>query len=792
MLRSYFKTAWRQLLNHKIFSIVNIAGLALSLTAFWLIALFVADELSFDRYHDKADRIYRVVSHGRWENGSFDITGTSGALAQSLKNDFPEIEQTVRLNIEGGGIISYGQKKMKADSIMFADNSFFSVFSYSFIAGDPQTALSKPRCIVLTQTLAAKLFGAPEQAINKTLYFQNNFPNLVTGVIRDVPGNSHFTFAAIRSFDDHYTTDPANLSIFTYLLLKPGANAGNLIKKLPAFSARSFPDSAANIKYALELQPLTAIHLHSDLSYELGNNRNMQFIYVIVIIALLILAIALINYVNITTARAFVRLKEVAVRKIIGASKGSLLKLFLTESVTITVLSAALSFLSVLLLLPWFNRLTGKNLELWQFGGIATAASLLLCTLLLGLLGGLYPSLILSVLKIIPSLKNQLGGRKGQLFLRKALVVFQFGVTVVLIALSLLVYRQLGYMLQMDLGFNKSQVLTFHIDNKATREKEAVIKNRLQQHPFIKAAALAGNPIGNNDIGMLDYNPEMNGVINTRASNLGYGLQIDESFIPTLQMKIIDGRNFTKGMASDSQSVLVNEALVKKAGWSNPIGKRIQVAGPVPKIVVGVVRDFHLYSAQHKIEPMVLLLPRGNADKDNVYVRIDPTHASEAIRYIEQTFKSIDPEALFEYHFLDENFARQYIAEERQGKLLLGFTILAIIIAALGLFALITFTAEQRVKEIGIRKVLGATVGNLTGLLSFSLVKLVLAALIIAFPVAFFIMHKWLEDFAYRTSVSWWLFGIAGLLALVIAITTISFQAIRAARANPVKSLRSE
>ncbi|WP_018629403.1 ABC transporter permease [Niabella aurantiaca] len=792
MFKNYFRTAWRQLNRNRLFALVNIFGLALGLTAFWLIALFIADELSFDRYHEKADRIYRVVSHGRWQGGGFDITGTSGPLAQAMKDNFPEIEQTVRINAEGGGVIRYKDKKLKEDTILFTDKSFFHIFSHRFLAGDPSGALARPRSIVLTKTVAEKLFTNWENAVGKTIFFENNFPNLVTGVIEDVPRNSHFTFSGLRSFDDNYTTDPGNFMLYTYLLLKPGASSKNLISKLPAFSAKMFPDTTGKVKYNLELQPVTSIHLHSDLSYELGENRSVKFIYIVGAIAILILIIALINYVNITTARSSVRLKEVAIRKIVGSSKRHLIGLFLIESVVTALLASCISILLAIALMPWFNALNGKQLELFHFGTGYTILALSGVSLLLGSIGGLYPALLLSAFRVIPSLRNQMVGKNGQALFRKGLVVFQFAVTVTLIAVSMLVYKQLKYVLHKDLGLNKNQVLTFHIDRLDTRRKIGRLEESLRQNPDIKGVAVAGNPIGNNDIGMLDYSPEINGVVDPRATNLGYGLQVDASFIPTLEIGLLNGRNFVEGSATDSQSVLVNETLVKKAGWKSPVGMQIQVGGPGLKTVIGVVRDFHIYSLQHKIEPMVLLLPGKNEDKDNVYVRIGTDHMKATIAFIESTFKQMDADALFSYHFLDDNFARQYVKEERQGNVLLGFTILAIVIACLGLFALITFTAGQQVKELGIRKVLGASVASLVRLVSFYLLKWICLSLLIAFPVSYIVMNKWLDDFAYRTSVSWWLFVLAGLIALVIAFATISVQAVRAATANPVKALRSE
>jgi putative ABC transport system permease protein len=796
MYKNYFKVAWRNLQKNKIFSFINVAGLGLSLAAFWLIALFIAQELSYDRFHENADRIYRLASHGKWEGDKFDITGTSAPTANALKNEFPEVEQTVRIDAEGGGIISYNEKHFKDDAVFFTDPSFFKVFTFHFLAGDPANALSKPGAVVITKTLSDKLFATPEAAINKTIYFDNNSPNQVTGVIDDVPENSHFTFDALRSMPSNYSGQWQNFSIYTYVLLKKHADVNKLRAKMPAFVTKYFTKNSDDIKYSIELQPLTSIHLHSHLGYELGNNRDITYIYVMAIVGLLIILIAFINYTNITTARASVRLREVAVRKIIGSSRKNLVTLFLTESITVILLAAAFSVVLVILVMPLFNELTGKHLSPWYFGVLNSIFYLCIFSFVAGLIGGLYPAVFLSGFKTIPALKNQAGNLHTQVLFRKSLVVFQFSVTIVMIAASIVIYSQLNYVSQKDLGFNRKQVLTFHLDSRPLRSKIAALRSALMQNPQVQAVASAGNPIGNNDIGMMDYSVEKNGVLDPH-SNLAFGLTIDENFIPAMQIKMKEGRNFSESMPTDSNNVIVNEAFLKKQGWTNGIGKRISRGpdsnGETPySTIIGVVRDFHIYSLQHKIEPMIMQLPKTAIDKDNVYVRLSTNNIPQTLQFLEQTFRKFDQESPFDYHFLDKNFAAQYVAEQKQGEVLLSFTILTICIACLGLFGLITFTTEQRVKEIGIRKVLGASVQNLVAMLSGGLLRLVLLSMLIAIPVGWMVMNKWLQDFAYRIHIQWWMFALAGAIALLIALATLSFQSIKAAMANPVKSLRTE
>ena len=766
----------------------------MSFTAVWLIALFVAHELSYDRYHEKAGRIYRLVSHGKWGTEKFDITGTSGLAAAAMKNDFPEVEDAVRIHSEGGGVLTYEDKTIKEEAIFFSDPSFFTIFTWHFLAGNTH-ALEKPNSIVLTRSFAAKLVPDPASALNKTVKMDNTLYT-VTGVIDDVPDNSHFSFKAVRSFPANFRSDWGVQEHYTYILLKKNAAVERLRAKLPAFVIKYLTINAVNIHFTLELQPLTSIHLHSHLAYELGYNHDVKYTYVISIVGLLVLLIALINYINITTARASIRLREVAVRKIIGSNGKNLVRLFLTESF-ITILCAAIIGLAlVLLTMPLFNYVTGKQLSIWQFGVVRTVLCILAFCVITGFIGGWYPAFFLSKFKTIPALKNQLGDVKGQTVFRKSLVLFQFAITVVMITTSLIIYLQLNFMLNTDLGFNKKQLLTFHLDSRTVRTQVETLRSALLQNPMVKAVASASNPIGNNNIGMTDYSVEKNGVFD-QHSNLAYIMNFDPDFIPAMQIPLQEGRNFSKQIASDSQTVIVNEAFVKKQGWASAIGKRVSRGkDSTGKLfiatIIGVVKDFHIYSLQHRIGPMVMELPQQAYDRDNVYVRIDERNLAQTLKYIERTFRKFDAASPFEYNFLDKNFAAQYGAEQKQGKVLLGFTMLTIVISCLGLFGLITFTVGKRVKEIGIRKVLGASIQNTVVLLTKSLLQVVLISLLLAVPVSWLISNKWLEDFAYRIQLQWWMFALAGIISLLIAFATLSVQAIKAALANPAQSLRTE
>jgi len=796
MIKNYFIVAFRNLKRNKIFSFINIGGLAIGLAACWLIALYVANETSYDSYHARANRIYRVAQHGSWSGGNFDLAVTPPPMAAALKTEYPEIEQTVRFDAEGGGAITYGNQRLQVGDMMFADSTVFKVFSYSFLYGDPSTALSKPQSIVITKTLAKKIFGDVATALDKTIILGNNDGCLVTGVIDDVPLNSHFTFSALRSMPADMGGSWGNSSLYTYVLLKEKAGIEKLKAKQSSFFNKYLKADVGNAKYTMEFQPLTSIHLHSNLSFEIGPNGNIGYVTIFSLVAALILIIASINYMNLSTARSSLRVKEIGVRKVNGSRRGQLVLMFLSESVLITFIASALAILLLNLLLPWFQHFIGKELTIWHFGVWPTIFFLVGFSLLAGCFSGIYPALFLSGFKLIPSLKGQTGNHKGNFVFRQSLVVLQFAITIAMIVGSLVTWQQLQYVAKKDLGFNKDQVIVFHLAHNMRKQIPA-IKQELQQNPLIESVATASNPIGNNNIGGRDYAITADGTTPAK-SNKANAFQVDEDFIPTLQIKLAAGRNFSTSLFTDKdKAVIVNETLAKDAGWKDPIGKRIQMGkdslgNPFTYEVAGVVKDFNIYSLQHKIEPLILQLPPQVNDKDNMYVRLNRSNIKAALAFASSVCKKYNPADPFEYNFLDQNFARQYEAEQMQGSLLMIFTVLAISIACLGLFGLVTFTAEQRRKEIGIRKVLGSSVSGIVLLLAKDLLKLVMLAIVIATPIAWLAMNNWLQNFAYRTNIGWWLFAMAGAMALLIAFVTVSFQAIKAALANPVNSLRSE
>lgn len=794
MLRNYLKITIRSLWKNKLFSGLNVVGLGVGMAAVWLMVLYVVDELSYDRFHTKADRIVRVVHYAQWPSGSLKLAPTSAPYAAALKNDYPEIEKTVRIQPEGGGVMSVNDKKLEVNDICFADNTFFSIFTFPLLYGDPATALSKPQSIVLTKSLAESLFGDAKKAIGNVVEFSNHFPNTVTGVMDDVTENSHLQFRAVRSLPANYTNGWENFELYTYLLLNEGSDVKALEAKLPPFYDKYIKKEMGELDYRLELQPVTSIHLNSHLDYEISPNGNVTTVYTFAVVALLILLIACVNYINLYTARSLKRTREVGVRKAIGSYRLQLIGQFLTESMLMTFIAGVVSISLVTVALPYFNQITDKTLSVGGLGNTLLVIAIL--SVLIGMLSGLYPALLLSNFRPVSALKGQVGNQLGSITFKQSLVVFQFVATVALITCSAVVYQQMRYVQHKDLGFNKDQVLTFHIDNGDVRQRVDALKEQLLRSPLIEGASAASNPIGNNNIGGAGMFFEQNGIMPT-ATQIVQKFSVDSDYFKTLGIKVMQGRGFSESFKSDLWgAVVINETLQKQLGWKNPIGKRVKYyidsdKNTAEARVVGVIKDFHTYSLQHKIEPLVLGLP-APFDKDNVYVRIKPAKVAEALAYIQSVYRTFDPSATLDFHFLDENFSRQYKAEQKQGEVLLTFTILAILIACLGLFGLAAFAAEQRTKEIGVRKVLGASVGSIVVMLSRDFLKLVLVSIVIATPLAWYAMSKWLQDFAYRIEIQWWVFALSGLLAVSIALLTVSFQSVKAALMNPVKSLRSE
>jgi putative ABC transport system permease protein len=779
-------------------------GLSLGMATCFIIMLYVQDELSYDRFNQYADRIARVVFRADINGGKINESVTMPPVAQTMKRDFPEVEEATRLLSFGTPKILYKDKVFKDDRFALADPNFFSLFTLPMLEGDPKTALGQPYSVVITQSTAKKYFGR-DNAIGKTIILtnDNNQPYKVTGVMKDMPANAHFhfdLFGSMTGFANAKSDTWLGGNYHTYVLLKPGTDLKRIEARFPAMVKKYMgPQIQQQLGLSLEqfitkgnsfgfvLQPLTDIHLHSNTSTEFEPGGNKMYVYIFAGVALFMLLVACINFINLSTAGSSKRAKEVGVRKVAGSNRFQLIKQFLSESILISFLALLIAFVLVQLALPAFNAISGKSLgfdirPLLAFIGLG---------LMVGLIAGIYPAFYLSSFKPVAVLKGKLTGHPGSFGLRSSLVVFQFFVSVALIIGTIVVYQQMKYIQSKDLGYDKEQLLT--IPNSYTLGKnEQVFKQQiLQDTRIINATTSLFKPAGPSDYNNALAYPQGNDnlVVN------GVEYHVDEQYIPTLGMKMASGRNFSKNFATDSSGIILNETAAKALGWNalTAIGKTVIRQNSdkginFPFHVIGVVKNFNFKSLHETISPLYMTLqPEGG-----LIFKVKTADIPGLLATMKKQWDGYNSGEPFTYSFMDDLFNKTYSTEQKTGAVLNIFSILTIIVACLGLFGLVTYTAEQRTKEIGIRKVLGASVTQVTEMLSKEFLKLVLIASLIAFPVAWWAMNQWLQGFAYRIHISWWVFVIAGLAALGIALVTVSFQAIKAATANPVTSLRSE
>ncbi|HVW60880.1 MAG TPA: ABC transporter permease [Puia sp.] len=806
MFRNYFKIAFRNLRRSKFTTTINIAGLALGIASCLLIILFVQHELSYDRYNEKADRIFRVVLRGKMQVGELKEANVMPPVAATLKKDFPEIEEATRIRPYGAPRIVYGNKLFREDQIAYVDSNFFRVFTVPLIKGNPNTALVDPNTIVISRSVAKKYFGN-EDPIGKVVKFKDNKNTaVVTGMFDEIPDNSHFHFGILASMSTlPESREPSWLSsnFFTYLVLPEHYDYKRLEAKLPqeidkyvspqlqqalGLTMEQFKKNGNSI--GLYLQPLTDIHLHSDLTGNIEPTGNLSYVYIFGAVAIFMLLIACINFMNLSTAAAFKRAREVGIRKVMGSVKGQLIRQFLLESLMLTAISLALALVLVGIALPFFNDITGQHLDLRLSTHPWLIPGLLVLGLFTGLLAGSYPAFFLSSFNPITVLKGKLTGGKGSAGFRSGLVVFQFFISISLIIGTMVVYGQLSYMRNKDLGYNKDQVLVIQ-EIFWLGDNRNAFRQQLLQDPRVLSVTTsgflpAGPTNGNNFFAYSDNKKDQ------MIKNLCY--DVDENYIPTLGMTMMKGRNFSKGYGSDSTGIIVNESAVRAFGWEgNPLGHTIthtENNGVATTFhVIGVVKDFNFRSLHEQITPLVMKL---GPDYNNFIVKIRTKDVKGLLSALQRQWAAMTTESAFSYSFLDQRFDNMYRSEQNIGLIMGIFAGLTIFVACLGLFGLATFTAAQRVKEIGIRKVLGADVTGLVALLSKDFLKLVGIAFLVAAPVAWWAMSRWLEDFAYRITMSWWIFAGTAFLSLLVALLTIGSQALKAAMANPVKSLRSE
>jgi len=798
MIRSYLKIAVRSLMRNKVYSALTLLGLASGMACAILLGLYVYDELTFDQYHVHTADIYRLNTHIKWGDNDLNMGVGSAPMALALRQEYPEIRNVLRVKLDNAVSFRAGTKSLYAQNVIYADSALFSFFDYAFIDGQPQTALRTPNGVVLTHKLALSLFGRTDGLLGKVVRVKDNYPLTVTGVLQDVPTNHHLAFEAILPYANRQlnSIDLNKWDSFgtaTYVLLHPDVDVRQLDRKMPAFYkkyiARAIGDDDATqrVTFTITFQPLKDMHLYSAHLLGIGANGEIAYVYTFSIIAAFILLIAIVNYVNLATARSAGRAREIGVRKVVGSLRSQLIGQFLAESVLLSFLALLVGLLLVKMLLPIFNDIAAKALTIHLWNG-PTLGLLLGFGLLIGLVSGLYPAFVLARFNPVLVLKGAFTTSGKGVLLRKSLVVLQFTVSIIMIIGTVVVYRQLQYMRHTQLGFNQEQVIELSLRAPSAQRSVEVLKARLLQNPAIKSASLTSGSIGNdmNDKSTFSFYAADG---KEQAVNTEY-FSVDPNFLNVLQIGLKEGRNFSPELSSDStDAVLVNEAMLKRLGWQNRTAGLVELDEKrIP--ITGVIRDFHLRSLRNKIEPLMLILRADRGDK--LLIRVAPQDISSALAYVERAYKAINPNQPFAYTFLDQTFAEQYRSDERKGDLVLGFSSMAIFIACLGLFGLAVFTAEQRTKEIGVRKVLGASVVSIVALLSKDFLKLVLIAIVVASPLAWYAMNRWLSDFAYRVELSWWVFALAGALALIVALLTVSYQSIKAALMNPVKSLRAE
>ncbi|MBV6506775.1 MAG: hypothetical protein ILNGONEN_02359 [Syntrophorhabdaceae bacterium] len=800
MLKNQLHLALRHLWRHKGYAALNLAGLAVGMTCCVLILLYVRQETGYDRFHEKAARIVRLVSDDEIGDNKVNFSTSPGAAAAALKSEFSEVQQAVRFFKLFGGeaVVNHGEKRFWESRFFFGDAEIFEVFSFPLLAGNPHTALVGPKKIVITQATAQKYFGA-ENPLGKTLALGDSLHFEVTGVMADLPANTHLRFdflASMPTLDAIYPglrEDWISLLFYTYVLLPEGYERKQLAARLKNFAQKY--DVQENGKRAYALEPLTDIHLYSERKPQPVPNGEITYVYVFSAIAVLILLIACINFMNLATARATKRLKEIGVRKVLGAERAQLLRQFLAEALVLAVAALLVTIGLLEFLLPVFNELIGKQITLNYSQDFEIAGGLTALTLLAGIFAGSYPAFYLSGLRPVAVLKTQTKSGAGNFRVRELLVVFQFTVSIALIAGTMVVFRQMEFVRSKNLGFDKENVVVFPIGFSPAGQNVEAMKQTLLHNSGIANVTVSMNTPGSAAFG-LDYRLE--GKAAEEISNVTTYL-VDYDFVPAYGIGLKAGRNFLKEHATDAtQAFLVNEAAARQFGWDEPLGREIEALAPTGNgfqtitkgKVVGVLQDYHFGSLKTAIQPAIFRLWNDWSEFNTISIRIRPQNIQQTLAFLESTWQKYMPALPFRYFFLDEQLAALYQQEEKLGNVTIAFAGLAILIACLGLFGLSAFVAEQRTKEIGIRKVLGAPVSGLVMLLNKESAVLVLIANILAWPIAYFAMNRWLADFAYRVSIGPIVFVVAGALAFMIAWLTMSLQTIRAARANPVEALR--
>lgn len=809
MIKNYFKLAFRNLMKYKFISFINLFGLAIGLTCCLLILAYILNELSYDKYNANANHIYRVTRSFNNQDGvvSLNLSTIAPPFAPYLANDFPDIQKITRLYPNGITPMRYREKLFNEKDVYFADENLFDVFSVKVTEGNPKTALSVPFTVMLSEEMAKKYFGN-EDPMNKSIRFNNQFNLKVSGIYKAFPANAHMHPNVLLSFntlndtavygEKNLRTDWGNNSFFTYLLMPENYPVQNMIAQFPAFVDKHMDHKDYNglnpSKFTkLGLQKLTDIHLYSHTDYEAEPNGDIKRVYIFSIIALFILLIACINYMNLSTARSALRAREIGIRKVVGARKRELIFQFLSESVLMCWVAILIAAVLTILALPWLNKISGQQLSFsillkWQI-----IIPLFLAPFVVGIISGIYPALFMSSFQPVQTLKGLFKAGGGNISFRKVLVVTQFAISIILIITTAIVFQQLHYMQKKSLGFERDHVVIIPYGTDVSKQYDVFRTELLRNTSFKEVARSSRIPTGRllDDMGAYTMVGDSLRPLNTDIKFVS----VDYDFIPAYGIKLLAGRNFSRDFATDTASFVLNESAIKVIGWKNAqdaIGKDFKY-GNQKGHVIGIVNDFNFESMHQQIVPMVLLMfPPSQGYYNNISIKLTGNNIPATLAYLEKTWRKILPETPYQFTFLDENFDKLYKSEQQQGTIFIIFASIAIFIACLGLFGLSAFAISQRIKEIGIRKVLGANVTGIVTLLSKDFLKLVVIASLLAFPIAWYAMHNWLNDFAYRINIQWWVFVLAGILAALIALITVGYQAIKAAIANPVRSLRTE
>lgn len=800
MFVNYLKTALRNLLRQKSYSIINIGGLAIGMSVCILILSYVFFELSYDKFHEKSDQIYRLGLDATVGGNTMNLAVTSAPMGEALRQDFPEVIANTRLSISESQELSIGERKFIQKDILYTDSSFFDVFSFKLIRGSRNEVLLHPKSIVLTESCAKKFFG-DNDAIGEIIRINDRTSFKVTGIMEDVPPNSQLQFELLVSMD---IRDPkssfyrqnnwGNISMYSYVLLEKNTDYLKLEEKFDEFKVRHTQQLIdIGVHFDLFLQPLTDIHLYSELERETNNSGDITYVYLFSAIAIFILFIACINYMNLASARSFKRAKEVGMRKIHGAVRPQLIGQFLGESVMFSILAFIISLVIVQITLPMFNDLVyqhDSSIDLFS-NKFTLLGFFVAITFIVGILAGSYPAFYMSSFSPIVALKGEkLKGKKKSL-LRNILVVLQFSIAVALIICTSVIYTQINYMQNKDLGFDGENRIVIPLRSESLRNKSEVLRNEFRSLSNVEMVSISNSAPGYGMNGS-GYLPEG---ADATTPVIIYNGTIDDQFIETMDMKILEGRNFSHEFGTDTLSVLINEELAKRYNWDEPIGKKLSVlAGDsMPNTdfkVVGVLKNFHFMSLLTKVEPYAYHYQQSNMR--NLILKLNAKNKEVALKQIEEKWAELSNNAPFDYMFIDENFEETYISYIRMGKLFTAFTLIAIFVACIGLFGLASFLTEIRTKEIGIRKVQGAGIFSILRLLNTDFIKWVVVANIVAWPIAYYYMTEWLANFSYPISLSWMNFALGAVLSIFIALVTVSYQSLKAALRNPVESLRYE